>query len=394
VLLRYRYRAEPTAEQRQQLARTFGSCRTVFNDALRLREDARAAGQPYVKDAEVQRRVITLAKHTEERAWLGEDSATVLQQACRDLDRAYRNFFDSLSGKRKGRRVGPPRFRTKHGPQAVRFTRGRLSVTPRGVRLEKVGEVRLRWSRPLPAAPSSCTVLRDAAGRYFVSFVVDVPTAPLPPVAAEVGIDLGLTRFATMDDGTIIDNPRHLRRRERRLKAGQRALSRKRKGSANREKARRKVARLHAGVKDARTDFLHQTTTRLIRENQAVYVEDLAVHALGRTRLAKSVHDAAWGTFLRLLEEKATRYGRTVIKVPRFAPTSQACNACGAIDGPKPLDVREWTCPGCGAVHDRDVNAAQNILALGRRERRNASGACVSPALGSAAGAEGGTSDA
>jgi putative transposase len=396
MLLRYRYRAEPTRAQRQQLAKTFGCARVVFNEGLRLREDARAAGLPYVPDGEVQRRVVTAAKGTPERAWLAEVSSVALVQACNDLHRAYGNFFAGLAGERRGRRPGPPRFRTKRGPQAVRLTRNGFGVTPRGVRLAKIGDVRLRWSRPLPAVPSSCSVLLDAAGRCFVSFVVDVPAAPLPPTAREVGIDLGLARFATLDSGEVIANPRPLRQRERRLKAAQHALSRKRKGSANREQARRRVARLHARVKDARHDFLHQLSTRLLRENQAVYVEDLAVQGLARTRrrgLAKSVHDAAWGTFLRLLEEKAQRYGRTVVKVPRFAPTSQACSGCGLVDGPKPLGVRGWTCGGCGAVHDRDVNAALNILALGRRDRRNASGARRSPTLGLAAGAEGGTSD-
>src|SRR5262249_36839428 len=159
------------------------------------------------------------------------------------LHRAYRNLFDGLAGRRRGRRPGPPRFRTKRGPQAVRLTRNGFGVSPRGVRLAKVGDVRLRWSRPLPAAPSSCSVLLDAAGRYFVSFVVDVPVAPLPPIATEAGIDLGLIHFATTDTGEVIANPRHLRKRERRLKTAQRALSRKRKGSANRERARRRVAR-------------------------------------------------------------------------------------------------------------------------------------------------------
>ena len=385
--------AEPTAAQRQQLARTFGCARVVFNDGLRLREDARAAGRPYFPDGEVQRRVVTAAKGTPERAWLADVSSVALVQACNDLHRAYRNFFDGLAGKRTGRRPGPPRLRTKRGPQAVRLTRNGFGATPRGVRLAKVGEVRLRWSRPLPAAPSSCSVLLDAAGRSFVSFVVEVPVAPLPPATGEVGIDLGLARFATLDSGEVIANPRHLRKRERRLKTAQRALSRKRKGSANREKARRRVARLHARAKDARADFLHQTSTRLLRENQAVYVEDLAVRGLARSRLAKSVHDAAWGTFLRLLEEKAGRFGRTYVRVPRFAPTSQTCSGCGLVDGPKALGVRRWTCTGCGTSHDRDVNAAQNILALGRRDRRNASGARGSPTVTSAVGKEGGTSD-
>ena len=182
------------------------------------------------------------------------------------------------------------------------------------------------------------TVILDAAGRYFASFVVEIgDTAPLPPVDAEVGIDLGLTSFAVTSDGKVIDNPRYLRKAERRLKRAQRALSRKEKGSKNRAKARVKVAKAHARVADARRDFLHKLSTEIVRENQAVYVEDLAVKGLARTRLAKSVHDAGWGMFLTMLEEKAARYGRTFVKVDRWFPSSQLCSACGIQDGPKPL---------------------------------------------------------
>jgi putative transposase len=234
--------------------------------------------------------------------------------------------------------------------------------------LPKIGDVPVRWSRDLPSAPSSVTVILEAAGRYFASFVVDTgDTAPLPPVDAEVGIDLGLTSFVVCSDGTVIDNPRYLRKAERRLRRAQQSLSRKEKGSKNRAKARVKVARAHARVADARRDFAHKLSSTLIRENQAVYVEDLAVKGLARTSLAKSVHDAGWGMFLALLEEKAARYGRTFARVDRWFPSSQLCSACGIQDGPKPLSVRLWTCPECGTVHDRDVNAARNILLEGRK---------------------------
>jgi putative transposase len=207
----------------------------------------------------------------------------------------------------------------------------------------------------------------------------------------ECGIDLGLASFAVLDDGTRIENPRLLRQAERRIRRAQRVVSRRRKGSKNRGKARLRLAKLHARVKDARADWLHKVSTALIRENQAVYAEDLPVAGLARTRLAKSVHDAGWGAFLRLLESKAARYGRAFVKVPRFAPTSQTCSACGLRDGPKPLSVRAWTCRACGATHDRDVNAARNVLALGRRDKPNACGAGVSPPPTVAAGVEAGT---
>jgi putative transposase len=229
-------------------------------------------------------------------------------------------------------------------------------------------------SRDLPAEQSSVTVIRDAAGRFFASFVVETSREPQPETDAECGIDLGLGDFAVLDDGTKITAPRLLRRAEKKLKRAQRALSRKQKGSRNSEKARVKVARAHVHVADARRDFHHKLSSKIIRENQAVTVEDLSVAGLARTRLAKSVHDAGWSRFTSMLEYKARLYGRDFRKIGRFEPTSQVCSACGVKDGKKPLSIREWACAACGTVHDRDVNAARNILALGRRERLNARG--------------------
>lgn len=363
-------------------ARAFGCARVVFNDGLRARQEAREQGLPYVLDTDLSKRVITQAKKTPERSWLGEVSAVVLQQALADLNTAYRNFFSSLSGKRKGAKVAPPRYRSrKDNRQAIRFTRNaRFTVTAGGkLRLPKIGDVPVRWSRDLPSEPSSVTVIKDASGRYFASFVVQTSDGPLPERAAEIGIDLGLTHFAVTSDGRKITNPRLLRRAERRLKKAQRALSRKTKGSNNQKKAAAKVARAHAKVADARRDHAHKLSTQIIRDNQAVYVEDLNVRGLGRTKLAKSVHDAGWSQFVNTLEYKAARYGRHFAKIGRFEPTSQVCSACGVKDGPKPLHVREWTCPACGAVHDRDLNAARNILAAGRADRLNACGAQVRP---------------
>ncbi|MFC6076826.1 RNA-guided endonuclease InsQ/TnpB family protein [Microbispora bryophytorum] len=380
--LRYNFRLYPTPGQCQALARAFGCARTVFNDGLRARQEAHAAGLPRISDGELSKRVITQAKKTPERAWLGEVSAVVLQQAPADLNTAYRNFFASISGKRKGPKIAPPWFRSKRdNRQAIRFTRNaRFSVTPGGkLRLPKIGDVPVRWSRDLPAEPTSVTVIKDAAGRYFASFVVKTSNQPLPESAAEVGIDLGLTHYAVLSDGRKIDNPRFLRRAERRLRKAQQNLARKAKGSNNRKKAVVKVAKAHARVADARRDRAHKLSTALIRENQAVYVENLAVSGLGRTRLAKSVHDAGWPQFVSLLEYKAARYGRHFAKIDRWFPSSKMCSACGAIQPSMPLAVRSWTCP-CGAVHDRDVNAAINILAAGRADRLNACGGTVRPA--------------
>ena len=337
---------------------------------------------------------LTEAKNTPGRAWLNEVSSVVLQQAQADLNTAYWNFFASVTGKRKGPKVAPPRFRSrKDSRQAIRFTRNsRFRVLGNGkLRLPKIGDVAVRWSRELPSAPSSVTVIRDAAGRFFASFVVGTGPVPLPETNSECGIDLGLGHFAVLDDGTKIAAPRFLRRAEKKLRRLQKDLSRKVKGSRNREVARVEVARAYAKVANARRDFNHQLSTKLIRENQAVYVEDLAVKGLARTRLAKSVHDAGWSAFVKMLEYKAELHGREFRRIGRFEPTSQVCSACGVKDGPKPLHVREWQCTACGSVHDRDVNAARNIAALGRREARNARGGDVRPAPALAVAGEAGS---
>ncbi|WP_406352838.1 RNA-guided endonuclease InsQ/TnpB family protein [Streptomyces sp. NBC_00658] len=366
--LRYSFRLYPNIAQAAALARAFGCARVVFNDAVRAREDARQAGGAFPKAAELSRKLITEAKQTDARSWLGKVSAVVLQQSLRDVEAAYRNFFASLKGERKGPKSGAPRFKSrKDNRQSIRFTtNARWSITDSGrLSLPKVGAVTVKWSRTLPARPSSVTVIKDAAGRYFASFVIDTDphadAARMPDTDQAIGIDLGLTHFAVLSDGTKVDSPRFLRRAEKKLKRAQRELSRKQKGSRNREKARLKVARAHAQVADARREFHHQLSTRLIRDNQAIGVEDLAVKGLARTRLAKSVHDAGWAQFVHMLEYKAVRYGRSLVKIGRFEPTSQVCSECGAKDGPKPLHIRTWTCVACGAVHDRDHNAAKNV---------------------------------
>jgi putative transposase len=361
--LRYNYRLDPWPRHRAAFGQAFGCARAVFNDALQAREAAHQAGEPYVTDSDLSAR-LTAIKTAPERAWLGEVSSVVLQQALADLNAAYRNYFASLTGKRKGPPVAKPRFRSrKDHRQAIRFTRNaRFKVLPNGkLRLPKVGDVPVRWSRPLPSEPSSVTVIKDSAGRYFASFVVQTEPSTRPAAERVIGIDLGLAHFAILSDGRKIAAPRFLRRAEKLLKRRQRELSRKQKGSRNRDKARLKAARAHAKVADARRDFHHQLSTALIRENQAVAVEDLAVNGLGRTRLAKSIHDAGWSSFTGMLEYKARLYGRTFIKIGRFTPTSQTCSACGVKDGPKPLHIRAWRCQRCGAWLDRDINAAINI---------------------------------
>jgi putative transposase len=369
MLVRYRYRLDPTPSQRQALARAFGCARVVYNDALCERERAHEAGGQ-LSDTEVQCRVVTLAKQIPERAWLAEVASVVLVQASQDARRAYRNWFDSRSGKRHGRRVGHPRFRTKHGRQSIRLTRNGFTLHGARLYVAKVGDLRVRWSRPLPSVPSSVTVIWEPDGRYYASFVVQRDPTLLPPVIRTAGIDLGLAWFAVVaaSDGTaevVATNPRHLRASEQRLARAQRALSRKQKGPANRARARLRVA---------------------------VAVEDLAVAGLARTRLAKSVHDAGWAAFIRRLEHKAAQHGRQVVKISRWEPTSQTCSRCGNRDGPQPLSRRAWQCNMCGTVHDRDANAACNILvAAGLAETQNACGGYGRPGATLAVASEAGT---
>jgi putative transposase len=387
--VRYRYRLYPSPGQRQALARAFGCARVVYNDCLRVRDEAYAAGER-ISDTEVQRRVITLAKATPERAWLREVASVALVQACQDARRAYKNWFDSLEGRRKGPKIRHPRPRRKHGRQSVRLTRNGFALHGGWLYVAKVGDIKLRWSRSLPSVPSSVTVIGEPDGRYYASFVVDREVTSLPACDRQVGIDLGLTSLAVTSDGEVIPNPRYLRKAQRRLSKAQRILSRRHKGSANRARARHRVAVLHRKVRQTRLDYAHKTALRLVRDNQAVFAEDLAVSGLMRTRLAKSVADASWALLLRCVEEKAARYGRTFGKIGRFEPTSQVCSACGIKDGPKPLGIRQWACAACGTVHDRDVNAAKNILAAGRADKSNACRAGVRPHL-VAVSAEAGT---
>lgn len=394
---RYRYRIEPTEVQRAVLARTFGCCRVVFNHAIRTRQDTHRAGGK-IGPTEVQRQVITKAKMTTERAWLGEVASVALVQSVRDAHRAYSNFFDSIRGKRRGPRVGRPRFKSrKDNRQSFRLTRNGFTIRPNGrLYLAKVGDVRVRWWRDLPSEPSSVTIIREPDGHYYASFVVEVPPTPLPVIDQEAGLDVGIARLATVADTTgrrsDVANPKLLCRKARKLARLEREKARRAKGSANRAKSRRKVAAQQGKVARARRDYHHKQARTLIRDNQAVYVEDLNITGMVRNRrLARSISDAGWSQFVRLLEEKAERYGRTVAKVSRWLPSSKMCSSCGHIMGAMPLQVRDWCCPKCGVTHDRDYNAALNILAAGQAERRNACGAGVSPPVREAVGEEAGT---
>lgn len=364
--LRYNYRLYPTDSQQAALARFFGCARVVYNDGLKARRDAYEKGLPFPSTGDLSRKLITEAKKTPEREWLAEVSAGVLQQSLRDLDTAYKNLFDSIKGIRP--RMEAPRFKTRRDRrQAIRFTSNtKWKITSSGhLRLPKIGDVKVKWSRALPSKSVTVTVVKDASGRYFASFVIEtdpaVDLARMPEVEHAIGIDLGLTHFAVLSDGTKIASPRFMRRAEKKLKRAHQNLSRKKVGSKNRDKARVKLARAHAHVAAVRRNFHHQLSTKLIRENQAIAVESLAVSGLARTHLAKSIYDAGWSSFVTMLEYKAARYGRTLVRIGRYEPTSQVCSTCGVRGSHKPLRVRIWTCEACGVTLDRDINAAVNV---------------------------------
>ena len=317
----------------------------------------------------LMKRCITEAKRTEELSWLADASHSVLQQSVRDLSQAFRNWWQG-----KGR-VRAPNFKKRGNRQSIRACGKEFYPTETGVRFPKIGVLRLKWSRPLPAEPSSVTIIKECSGKYYASFVVEMEDGKLPPTPKEVGIDLGLASLAVTSDGEKFAPPRFLRSALRKIGRLQRSLSRKVKGSRNRNKARLLVVKAHEKVGSKRLDFLHKLSTQLIRENQTVVLEDLNVSGmLKNRRLAKSISDAGWRMFRTLLEYKAERYGREVRVISHWEPTSQRCSECGHQDGKKPLSVRTCTCAACGSAHERDSNAAKNTLAVGQAERLNACG--------------------
>nr|WP_243876689.1 transposase [Streptomyces sp. 846.5] len=353
--LRYSFRVYPTASQCSSLARAFGCARVVFNDALRVREEARAAGLPFVTAADLSKR-LTAAKKTPDRAWLGEVSSVVLQQSLRDLETSYRNFFDGLKGKRP--KMGAPRFKSRRdNRQSIRFTANAgWKITMGGkLRLPKVGDVSVKWSRALPSTPSTVTVVKDASGRYFASFVVETDPAAdlLPQRTGAVGIDLGLTRFAILSDGTKIDSPKFLRRAEKKLKRAQQSLSRKAKGSSNRDKARLKVARQHARVADARREFHHQLSTWIHRAvfgecGSVIFGADSAVLLLvgmGDCRVAVPVAGSPWSLVVGGRVGSSVRFavGGRRLSTDRRTPPASASAREGARSG---SGLRWPTAPG------------------------------------------------
>ncbi|MER6066184.1 RNA-guided endonuclease TnpB family protein [Streptomyces sp. NPDC001792] len=356
----FKYRFYPTDEQAAELSRTFGCVRLVYNKALEERTRAWYAEQrriSYVQSSAA----LTERKKTEELAFLTEVSSVPLQQALRHLQTAFANFF--------AKRAKYPRYKSRKKSRAsAEYTRSAFTWRDGQLTLAKMAQpLHIHWSRPLPedVEPTTVTVSRDGAGRWFVSLLCDDVIATAPATTSAVGIDAGMTSLVTLSTGEKAANPRHERRDRARLAKAQRELSRKVKGSANREKARRRVAKVHARIADRRRDFLHKLSTRLVRENQTVVIEDLTDRNLLKNGpLARAISDAAWTQLRSMLEYKCAWYGRELVVIDRWFPSSKLCGACGTIAAKMPLNVREWTCH-CGTTHDRDVNAARNILAAG-----------------------------
>ncbi len=359
----FRYRFYPTDAQAAELSRTFGCVRLVYNRALAERTAAWQQRQERVGYSQTSA-MLTTWKRTEELSFLTEVSSVPLQQTLRHLHTAFGNFFD--------RRARYPRFKSKKTSRAsAEYTRSAFRYHDGQLTLAKMAEpLDIVWSRPLPegARPSTVTVSRDAAGRWFVSLLCEDTVEQTPAANGAVGIDAGITSVVTLSTGEKVANPRHEQRDRARLAKAQRALARKTKGSANRNKARRRVARVHARITDRRRDFLHKLTSRLVRENQVVVIEDLTVsNLLKNRRLSRAISDVAWRELRTMLEYKAQWYGRELVVVDRFLPSSKACSTpgCGYVHPSLPLHVRTWTCPHCDISHDRDVNAALNLEAAG-----------------------------
>jgi len=356
----YKYRFYPSEQQAQELLRTFGCVRLVYNKALESRTAAWYTEQRRMNYVETSA-MLTAWKKTEELSFLNEVSSVPLQQALRHLHGAFTNFF--------AKRAKYPRFKSrKMSRSSAEYTRSGFRWRDEKLTLAKMTEpLDIVWSRPLPegAHPSTVTASRDSAGRWFVSMLVETSTTRYAPAESAIGIDAGVTSMVTLSTGEKITNPRHEQRDRAKLVKAQRRLARKAKGSANREKARQKIARIHVRISDRRRDFLHKLTTRLVRENQTIVIEDLNVSGMLRNgKLARAISDASWSELRSMLEYKAAWYGREVVAIDQWFPSSKTCSTCGALADAMSLSVREWTCR-CGTTHDRDINAARNILAAG-----------------------------
>jgi putative transposase len=356
---RYRYRFYPTDQQQQSLAQLFGCCRVVWNDALAESKKGKFPGFNSLC------KTLTLSKKRVDREWLNDVSSVALQQSLKQLDVAYKNFFDSSKGKRKGKKVGQPRFKKRIGLQTATLTKAAFSISGKSVYLAKVGDVNPIWSRDLPSSPSSLTIIKDAANRYFLSFVVEVEPIQVDAKNQSIGIDLGIKTFAFMSNGETAKSPDYSRL-DKRLRRKQKQLKHQVKGSKRMAKKRLEIAKLHNRVSDTRKDFLHKLSTKVTRENQTIVVEDLNVSGMVKNRkLARVISLQGWREFRVLVEAKSEKFGRKLVVISRWEPTSQVCSDCGFKWGKLALKIRTVNCLNCGSTHDRDENAALNIQKVG-----------------------------
>ncbi|WP_252177565.1 transposase [Endozoicomonas sp. 4G] len=354
----YRYRFYPTPEQEQLLAQTFGCVRFVYNHILRWRTDEYYKNGKKVNYNAASKQLTEL-KSNPEYQWLNDVSSVPIQQSLRHQQKAFKNFWEG--------RANYPNFKKRHANQRASFVSSAFSYKDGKLFIAKSKEpLNIRWSRGLSSEPSSITIIKDRAGRYFVSILCEFEAKPMPISNKTVGIDLGLNDLFITSDGEKSGNPRHTKRYEIKLAYLQRQLAKKQKGSNNRAKARLKVARVHAKIADCRMDATHQASRKLINENQVVCVESLNVKGMIKNpKLAKHIADANWGEFVRQLKYKAGWAGRDLVKIDRFFPSSKRCSGCGFVHERLPLSIREWECPECKTHHDRDVNAAKNIKTAG-----------------------------
>lgn len=354
----YKYRFYPTTEQAELLAQTFGCVRFVYNSILRWRTDAYYERKEKIGYLQANARLTALKKEPE-YIWLNDVSCVPLQQSLRHQQAAFANFFAG--------RAAYPAFKSKRHKQVAEFTASAFKHRDGELYIAKSkSPLDVRWSRELPSAPSTVTISRDSAGRYFVSCLCEFEPVSMPVTAKTVGIDVGLKDLFVTDTRFKTDNPRYTAKYAKRLTLLQRRLSRKQKGSRNRIKARLKVARLHAKIADCRMDNLHKLSRKLINENQVVCVESLKVKNMIRNpKLSKAIADAGWSELVRQLQYKGKWAGRSVVAIDQYLPSSKCCSCCGFTMQKMPLNVRKWHCPECGADHDRDINAARNIKAAG-----------------------------